>query len=89
MAQNAGLEAALRRNMAANVASTLESALLQSGSDVSNGPESIFRDAATGPVTAFDADAAVSMEQTLIGNGVQLQGARMAYLLDSDAYAAA
>ena len=89
MAQNAGLEAALRRNMAANIASTLESALLQSGSDVSNGPESIFRDAATGPVTAFNADAAVSMEQTLIANGVQLQGARMAYLLDSDAYAAA
>ena len=89
MAQNAGLEAALRRNMAANIASTLESALLQSGSDVSNGPESIFRDAATGPVTAFTADAAVSMEQTLIANGVQLQGARMAYLLDSDAYAAA
>ena len=89
MTQNAGLEAALRRNMAANIASTLESALLQSGSDVSNGPESIFRDAATGPVTAFDAAAAVSMEQTLIANGVQLQGARMAYLLDSDAYAAA
>ena len=89
MAQNAGLEAALRRNMAANVASTLEDALLRSGGDVSNAPESIFRDAATGPVTAFTADAAVEMEQTLIANGVQLQGARMAYLLDSDAYGAA
>jgi HK97 family phage major capsid protein len=89
MAQNSGLEAALRRNMAANIASTLESALLQSDGDVSNGPESIFRDAATGPTTDFTAAAAVSMEQTLIANGVQLQGARMAYLMDSDAYAAA
>ena len=89
MAQNAGLEAALRRNMAANIASTLESALLQSDGDVSNGPESIFADAATGPTTDFTAAAAVSMEQTLIANGVNLQGARLAYLMDADAYAAA
>ena len=87
MAQNAGLEAALRRNMAANVASTLEDALLRSGADVSNAPESIFRDAATGPVTQFTGESAISMESTLLANNVNLQGARMAYLMDADAYA--
>ena len=86
MAQNAGLEAALRRNMAANVASTLESALLDTG-DVSNGPASIFADAATGPTGEFTSANAISMEQTLLANNVNLQGARIAYLMDADAYA--
>lgn len=88
MTQNAGLESALRRNMAESIAATLEGALLDTG-DVSNGPASIFADAATGPTTAFDAANAVSMESTLLANNVNLQGARMAYLMDVDAYAAA
>lgn len=85
IAQNASIEAALRRNMAASVASTLESALLGT-SDVSNAPESIFADAATGPTTVTAADW-LEMETDLIANGVQLQGARMAYLLNASAYA--
>lgn len=88
MTQNAGLESALRRNMAESIAATLEGALLDTA-DVSNGPASIFADAATGPTTAFDAANAVSMESTLLANNVNLQGARMAYLMDVDAYAAA
>lgn len=85
IAQNASIEAALRRNMAASVASTLEAALLGT-SDVSNAPESIFADAATGPTTVTAADW-LEMETDLIANGVQLQGARMAYLLNASAYA--
>lgn len=86
MAQNAGLESALRRNMASSIAATLENALLDTG-DVSNGPASIFADAATGPTGEFTAANAISMEQTLLANNVNLQGARMAYLMDADAYA--
>jgi HK97 family phage major capsid protein len=86
MAQNAGLEAALRRNMAESVAATLESALLDT-SDVSNAPASIFADAATGPTGEFTAANAISMEETLLAANVNLQGARMAYLMDADAYA--
>ena len=85
IAQNASIEAALRRNMAASVASTLEAALLGT-SDVSNAPTSIFADAATGPTTVTAADW-LEMETDLIDNGVQLQGARLAYLLDPSAYA--
>ena len=85
LTQNAGIEGALRRNMAASVASTLEAALLGTG-DVSNAPTSIFADAATGPTTVTAADW-IEMETDLIANGVSLQGARMAYLLDPSAYA--
>ncbi len=85
LTQNAGIEGALRRNMAASVASTLEAALLGTG-DVTNAPTSIFADAATGPTTVTAADW-IEMETDLIANGVSLQGARMAYLLDPSAYA--
>ena len=85
LTQNAGIEGALRRNMAASVASTLEAALLGTG-DVSNAPTSIFADAATGPTTVTAADW-IEMETDLIANGVSLQGARLAYLLDPSAYA--
>lgn len=85
IAQNASIEAALRRNMAASVAATLEAALLGTA-DVSNAPESIFADAATGPTAVTAADW-IEMETDLIANGVQINGARMAYLLDPSAYA--
>ena len=78
IAQNASIEASLRRNMAMSVASTLEAALLGTG-DVSNAPTSIFADAATGPTTVTAADW-IEMETDLIANGVQINGARMAYL---------
>jgi HK97 family phage major capsid protein len=84
MAQNASLEAALRRNMAANIAATIEQALLDTA-QVTNAPNSIFEDAAAGS-TANDAAAYLALEEAVIAAGVQLQGARMAYLLDADAY---
>jgi HK97 family phage major capsid protein len=88
MAQNAGLEAALRGNMARSVAATLELALL-GDADIANGPESIFLDAATQTVAGTTPTIAeiLAMESELISNGVNLQGARMAWLLDGGALA--
>jgi len=88
MAQNAGLEGAIRRNMAASVASTLETALLTAGSDDTNAPQSIFTDASDGSAAATGVTAAdfITLETTVLGNNVPLEGARMAYIFDKDAY---
>jgi HK97 family phage major capsid protein len=88
LVQNTGIEAALRRNMAQSVAATLESALLGT-SDVTNAPTSIFADAAAGSTAAFSASSALDLETTVLGNGVQLEGARLAYLVDMKSYATA
>jgi HK97 family phage major capsid protein len=88
IAQNASIEAALRRNMAQSVAATLEQALLGT-SDVSNAPTSIFADAAAGSTAAFSAATAIALESAILDAGVQLEGARMAYLVDTNAYTAA
>ena len=86
MAQNSSLEAALRRNMAQNIAATIESALLDTA-DVTNAPASIFADAAATSTGVTAADF-LDLETSIIDAGVQMQGARMAYLLDATAYAA-
>ena len=83
--QNAGLEAAIRRNLAANVASTLEKALLASA-DVTNAPASIFADAADGGAT-LDAAAILALESTVLANNVDVLGGRFAYLCNPDALA--
>jgi len=88
IAQNASIEAALRRNMAQSVAATLEAALLGTG-DVANAPESIFGDCNRELDQDFDAAAALQMEAFVLDAGVQLEGARMAYLVDVNAYSAA
>tara|TARA_Y100001973_G_scaffold21186_1_gene31323 strand:- start:141 stop:1370 length:1230 start_codon:yes stop_codon:yes gene_type:complete len=87
MVQNASLEAALQRNMAANIAATWETALLDTA-DVTNAPLSIFADAAAGSTAAFSGASASVLEDTYIGNDGTYQGARMAYLMDADAYSA-
>ena len=88
IAQNASIEAALRRNMAQSVASTLEAALLGTA-DVTNAPQSIFADAPAEFDDVFNTARAVGMETTVLEAGVQLEGARMAYLVNTDSYAAA
>ena len=88
MVQNAGIEAALRRNMAQSVAATKEAALLGTG-EVTNAPASIFADAAAGSTAAVTAASILALETTVLGNGVQLEGARMAYLLDMKSYTTA
>ncbi len=88
LTQNSTLEAALQRNMAQNIASTIEAALLDTA-DVTNAPASIFADAAAGSTGAMTAANAVTLETTVLEAGVQLEGARMAYLLDANSYSAA
>ena len=85
--QKPGLEAALQRNIAATMAASLETALLDTA-DVTSAPESIFADAAAGSTAAFSGASASVLENTYIGNDGTYEGARMAYLMDADAYAA-
>ncbi len=85
LTQNAGLENAIRRNLAANIASTLEKALLGAG-DITSAPTSIFADAADGGAT-LDAAALLAMESTVLGNNVNVLGGRFAYLCNPDAMA--
>jgi HK97 family phage major capsid protein len=85
MVQNPGLEAALRRNMAANIASTLEGALL-GNSDVTNAPDSIFLDAAQLTDGALNKANVNLLEETVLAANVNLQGARMAYLMNPAGY---
>ena len=87
LTQNVSLEAALRRNMAQSIAAHLEKALLGE-TDISNGPTSIFLDAAAGSVAAFSSTTALALEASVLDAGVQLEGARMAYLMNSSAYQA-
>ena len=84
MTQNAGIEAAIRRNLAASVAAQLEQNLL-AGTDLT-GPQSIFADAADGG-NALTAAALLAMESTVLGNDVPLLGGRFAYLCNPDALA--
>jgi len=84
LTQNAGLESAIRRNMAANIASTIETALL-SKSDVTGAPQSIFADV-TASSTGVTAGDFIDLEATVLGNDVNLQGGRFAYIFDKDAY---
>ena len=85
--QNPSLESALQSNIAANMASTLETALLDTA-DVTSAPLSIFADAAAGSTAAFTGATASTLENTYIANDGTYEGARMAYLMDADAYAA-
>jgi HK97 family phage major capsid protein len=85
MVQSAGLEAALVRNMASQVAASLEKALI-GGEDVTNAPTSIFLDG-TSAGTTVTAATILAAENTVLGNNVPLQGARMAYICNPDAMA--
>jgi len=86
MTQNAGIEAAIRRNMAASVAAQLEKNLLAAADNSDGGPQSILADAADGGAT-LDVAALLAMESTVLGNNVPLLGGRFAYLCNSDALA--
>ena len=86
--QNASLESALQGNIAANMASTLEIALLREV-NLTSAPTSILAGAAAASTgAAFSATTANILENTYIGNDGTYQGARMAWLMDADAYAA-
>ncbi len=87
--QNPSLEAALQGNIARNMASTLEVALLAEA-NVASAPTSILAAAAAASTGAvFSATTANLLEDTYIGNDGTYEGARMAWLMDADAYSAA
>ena len=87
LVQGSGLEAALQKQMAVNLASTLEYSLLAT-SDVTAAPNSIFADAAASGTGAANATSIIKMETDLLANKVDINGARMAYLMDAETYAA-
>ena len=87
LVQNPSLESALQQNIALNMSSTLETALLDTA-DVTSAPASIFADAAAGSTAAFSGATASTLENTYISNYGTYEGSRMAYLMDADAYAA-
>ncbi len=88
--QNPSLESALQGNISANMAATLETALLSEAANIATGsPTSILNGAAAASTgAAFSATTANLLENTYIGNDGTYQGARMAWLMDADAYAA-
>ena len=83
--QNASIEAALRRNMAASVAATMESAFL-ANDDVNNAPTSLFKDATSSATSAISVANVQKMETDLLAASVSLEGARMAYIMNPAAY---
>ena len=86
IAQNASIEAALRRNMAQSVAATMESAFLAT-SDVSNAPTSLLADATSVATSAISVANVEKMETDALAADVNLEGARMAYIMNPAAYA--
>ena len=83
--QNASIEAALRRNMAASVAAKMESAFL-ANDDVSNAPESLFKDATSSATSAISAANIIKMETDTLAAKVDISGARMGYIMNPAAY---
>ena len=85
--QNASIEAALRRNMAQSVASTMESAFL-ANDDVTAAPTSLFKDATSVATSAISVANVEKMETDSLAADVNLEGSRMAYIMNPAAYAA-
>jgi len=84
--QNTSLEAALRRNMAQSVASTMESAFL-ANDDVDDAPASLFADATSSATSVISVANVEKMETDTLAANVSLEGARMAYIINPAAYA--
>jgi len=88
MTQNAGLENAIRRNMAQSIAATWESNLL-AVANAGAGPSSIFAVGAGTSTPAAGAVAAsdfIALEQAVIEANIPLNGSRMAYVMNGPAY---
>ena len=86
LVQNAGLEGALRKNIAASMMAKMEAALMAEG-NVTSAPESIL--AASGGTGATAASIAVlaGLEAEVVGAGAGLD-ARIAYIMNPDAWSA-
>ncbi len=83
MVQNAGIEAAIRRNLALSIMAQFEKNLLASG-DAAAGPASILADAADGGAT-LDAAALLAAEGVLFDNNVNPAAGKFAVLCNGSA----
>ena len=72
--------------MAQSVAATMESAFL-ANADVTSAPTSLFNDATSSATSVISVANVHKMETDLLAADVQLEGARMAYILNPAAYA--
>jgi HK97 family phage major capsid protein len=90
LAQNAGVEKVLQRNMAQAVMAQFEKNLL-ADADAATGPTSIFLDAASYADTTTNLTIAdlLGMETTILGNNINPAAARLAYLFNPTALGAA
>ena len=89
MQQNAAVEGALQANMATSVMATFEKALLQNAATTTNGPDSIFNDAALDDSGVVDAAGLATMEANLLGQNINQATARKAFIFNADGFAAA
>ncbi len=86
LVQNAGLEGALRRNIAASMMAKMEAALLAQ-SDVTSAPESIFADATAADTSAASVAVLAALEAAVVGNGAGLDS-RISYIMNPAAWSA-
>jgi len=86
LVQNAGLEGALRKNIAASMMAKMEAALLAEG-NVTSAPESIVAAAGGTGTTAASIGVLAGLEAEVVGAGAGLD-ARIAYIMNPDAWSA-
>lgn len=86
LVQNAGLEGALRRNLAQSMMAKMEAALLAQADVSVSAPDSIFAQANAYSIASATIALVAGLEAELIANGVGLD-ARTAYIFNPDAWA--
>ena len=87
LVQNAGLEGALRRNIAASMMAKMEAALLAQADVDTSAPDSIFALANAYGTGAADVALLAALEATVVGNGAGLDS-RISYIMNPAAWSA-
>lgn len=87
LVQNAGLEGALRKNIAASMMAKMEAALLAQADVDASAPESIFADATAASTSAASVEVLAALEAAVVGNGAGLDS-RIAYIMNPAAWSA-
>jgi len=86
LVQNAGLEGALRKNIASSMMAKMEAALLAQG-NVTSAPDSIFAEANAYGTGAADVALLAALEATVVGNGAGLDS-NLGYIMNPAAWSA-
>lgn len=82
LAQNSGLEGALRRNLAESIMNKWEAAVLYEGADVNDAPTSLFHDAADTSTAAATLALLAQLEADVVAN-INSPNPRMAYIFNA------